>query len=151
MFSSLSISGEVAKTSANKTLRNIFGADNFNTSKIIMKHTSLLEIDDFILNLHEDCERTLVELRLHLHYLFKLYKNNYQNYNLASRLSYFPFKMSTGCLASLPIFHPRPQYKYFLLLETLYIAEDVHKTDCYIRRYILMKDVSIVPFIHQLR
>ena len=93
---------------------------------------SLFKVDDFILNLHEDCERTLVELRLHLHYLFKLYKNNYQNYNLASRLSYFPFKMSTGCLASLPIFHPRPQYKYFLLLETSYIAEDVHKKDCYI-------------------
>ena len=81
---------------------------NWYTSTIIMKHISLPKIDDSILNLHEDCERTLAELRLHLHYLFKLYKNNYQNYNLASRLSYFPFKMSTGCLASLPFFHPRP-------------------------------------------
>ena len=58
MFAAISISGEMVKTNANNTLQNIFGADNFNTTKILMSlmYTGDLPIENYLESLDIDEE-----------------------------------------------------------------------------------------------
>ena len=58
MFAAISISGEMVKTNANNTLQNIFGADNFNSTKILMSlmYTGDLPIENYLESLDIDEE-----------------------------------------------------------------------------------------------